>query len=123
MHGAKLSQEEYNPIKQGFLDCIGKEGCYTVSPSHHLRCLLIVGYVLSLQLCCQVECCSGCRLCPGYYLCPGIYLTIDVRFQSRLHRIRCLHANAVTILPSQTDFAAALRRTGRIQCFGALIMA
>jgi hypothetical protein len=32
MHGAKLTQEEYNPIKQGFLDCIGKEGCYTVSP-------------------------------------------------------------------------------------------
>jgi len=31
MHGAKLTQEEYNPIKQGFLDCIGKEGCYTVS--------------------------------------------------------------------------------------------
>jgi hypothetical protein len=32
MHGAQLTQEEYNPIKQGFLDCIGKEGCYTVSP-------------------------------------------------------------------------------------------
>jgi len=31
MHGAKLTQEEYNPIKQGFLDCIGKDGCYTVS--------------------------------------------------------------------------------------------
>lgn len=31
MHGAGLTKEEYNPIKQGFLDCIGKEGCYTVS--------------------------------------------------------------------------------------------
>lgn len=40
MHGAKLTPEEYQPIKQGFLACIGKEGAYTVSPplplSHHL---------------------------------------------------------------------------------------
>ena len=26
-----MTQEEYNPMKQGFLDCIGKDGCYTVS--------------------------------------------------------------------------------------------
>jgi hypothetical protein len=47
MHGAKLSQEEYNPIKQGFLDCIGKEGCYTVSPSHHFGVWLIIRLCLT----------------------------------------------------------------------------
>lgn len=43
MHGAKLTPEEYQPIKQGFLECIGKEGAYTVS--HYLLLLgkMIVG--------------------------------------------------------------------------------
>lgn len=36
MHGAKLTPEEYQPIKQGFLECIGKEGAYTVSLFLHL---------------------------------------------------------------------------------------
>ena len=36
MHGAKLTPEEYQPIKQGFLECIGKEGACTVSLFLHL---------------------------------------------------------------------------------------
>jgi hypothetical protein len=119
MHGAKLTQEEYNPIKQGFLDCIGKEGCYTVSPIRHF------GISLIIRLCLITTTMLSRRVLFRMSALPRI-----LPLSRNLPHNRCrvlTHVSTVSdvfmqmlspfISPVQTDLAAALRPNGSHSVF------